>query len=224
MKYHMNLEQGTQEWLDARGGVITASVIKDILTPKFKIANNDKTRALAYTLAAQRITGRVEPQIKSYHLERGHTEELYACSLYSEHYAEVTPCGFIRNGVLGYSPDGLVGDDGLIEIKSRVPKYQVQTIINGRVPDEYLIQCQSGMMISERPWIDFVQYSNGMELYVERVTPDLELVGIILEATMALEQQIRELVDQYKSKAKGRPLAPFVSEFDCFDEPQDISI
>ena len=219
--YYKELEQGTQEWLDTRGGVITASVIKDILTPKFKIADNDKTRALAYTLAAQRITGRVEPQIKSYHLERGHTEELHACAMYSEHYAPVTPCGFIRNGFLGYSPDGLVGDEGLIEIKSRVPKYQVQTIINGKVPDEYLIQCQSGMMISARPWIDFVQYSNGMELFVERVTPDSELVGIITEATTAFEAKICELVEQYKERAKKYPMAPFVSEFDCFDEPQE---
>ena len=112
------LEQGSDEWLAARLGVLTASCVKLILTPTLKTANNDKTRAHVFDIAAQRITQYLEPQFIGDDMLRGMEDETYARDKYAEKCAPVTECGFITSDkfgfTLGYSPDGLVGDDGLI--------------------------------------------------------------------------------------------------------------
>ena len=209
-QYFNELEQGTPEWLEVRRGILTASNTKQLLTPTHKIAKNDKVRELAFELAAQRITGRVEPMVTTYHMERGHIEEVFAREIYEEKYHTVKECGFIRNGNFGYSPDGLVGDDGIIEIKSRIQKHQVKTILSGSTPDEYMIQCQDGLNVSERKWIDFIQYSNGMEMFVHRIERDEELIGLIREVKDAFEKQVAELVEEYKEKSKKYHKAEFI--------------
>ena len=117
--YHHDLEQGSDEWLAARCGILTASEMKLIVSPTLKPASNDKERAHLYELLAQRITGHVEPHYVTDDMLRGHEDEVEARILYAERYAPVESAGFITNGkwgfTLGYSPDGLVGDDGLIE-------------------------------------------------------------------------------------------------------------
>ena len=210
MKYHYEVEQGTEEWLRLRLGKITASTAKQLLTPTFKIAKNDKVRTLAYHLASERITGRIEPNVTTYDMERGHIEEVFARDLYSEKYSHVKECGFIENGFLGYSPDGLVGEHGLIEIKSRRSKYQVQTIIDGQMPSEYMIQCQVGLMVSEREWIDFIQYSNGMHMFVQRIERDDDLITKITDATVDMEATIKELVEDYRVKSAQYHEAEFI--------------
>mgnify|MGYP000683368648 CR=1 FL=1 len=113
--YHDELIQGSDEWLAARCGLLTASEVKLILTPTLKVANNDKVRAHIWELAAQRISGFVEPQYVSDAMLRGHDDEIEARNLYSQNYAEVEETGFVTNDqwgfVLGASPDGLVGED-----------------------------------------------------------------------------------------------------------------
>src|SRR3546814_11524267 len=107
--------------------------MKLIVTPTLKAANNDKTRTHLYELLAQRVTGYVEPHYISDDMLRGMDDEIIARDEYTKHHAPVEQTGFITNDkwgfTIGYSPDGLVGDDGLIECKSRRQKYQVQTII-----------------------------------------------------------------------------------------------
>ena len=119
IKYHTDLIQGSDEWLQARCGLLTASEMKLIVTPTLKIANNDKERSHLYELLAQRITQYVEPHYISDDMLRGHEDEVDARILYNDNYAPVTDMGFITNSkwgfTIGYSPDGLVGDDGLIE-------------------------------------------------------------------------------------------------------------
>ena len=214
MKYHYEVEQCTEEWFRLRLGKITASTAKQLLTPTFKIAKNDNVRSIIYQLASERITNRIERTATSYHMERGNIEEVFARDLYSEKYATVKECGFIENGLLGYSPDGLVGDDGLIEIKSRMPKYQVQTIVEGKMPSEYMIQCQIGLMATERKWIDFVQYSNGMELFLERITRDDHLFSLLDEAIKETEEKINQMVEAYKEKSKQYHKAEFIEHVD----------
>ena len=175
-EYIFELQQGSDEWLQARCGVVTASVVKQLLTPQGKVAKNATSRSLVYEIAAQRLTGHVEESYISYDMERGKIQEEFARDAYSEVYAPVQECGFITledEGIkIGASPDGLVGEDGGIEIKSRLAKFQVSTITNGGVPSEYMCQIQTTLLVSGREWWDFVQYSNGMPLYVERVYPD----------------------------------------------------
>jgi hypothetical protein len=111
-------------------------------------------------LLGQRITGYTEPRYISDDMLRGHDDEIEARIRYAEHFAPVTECGFVTNDdhgfVIGYSPDGLVDDDGLIECKSRRQKFQVETILADKVPEEYMLQIQTGLLVTGRKWLDFV--------------------------------------------------------------------
>lgn len=204
--YHKDIIQGTDEWLAQRCGMLTASEMKLIITPTLKIASNDKERAHLYELLAQRVSKYVEPQYVGDAMLRGEKEELVARETYNEKYAPVETCGFITNDklgfTLGYSPDGLVGDNGLIEIKSRKQAFQMQTIIEGVLPPEFMLQVQSGLLISERKWCDFISFSGGMPMFVLRVLPDLEVQKAIIEAATAFEARITEKMQIYLANAK----------------------
>jgi predicted phage-related endonuclease len=204
--YHDSVTQGSEEWLAMRCGLLTASEMKLVLTPTLKIAANDKSRAHLYELLAQRISQYVEPHYISDDMLRGQEDEFYARELYSKHYAEVTECGFITNDrwgfTLGYSPDALVGGNGLIECKSRRQKYQVQTICenmtSGTIPADYLMQCQTGLLVSEREWLDFISYSGGLPMCVVRVWPDDAIQGAIIEASAQFEAQLADKMQIYR--------------------------
>lgn len=205
--YHADLVQGSEEWLAARRGILTASEMKHVITPTLKVANNDKTRAHVYELLAQRISGYVEPMFVSDDMLRGMDDEIYARQTYAEHIAPVEEVGFITNNrwgfTIGYSPDGLVGDDGLIEVKSRRQKLQVQTIVEHvatgctTIPDDYLMQCQTGLLVSERKWLDFISYSGGLHMVVIRVYPDPVIASAIIDAAEAFEITIAGKLKAY---------------------------
>lgn len=201
--YHNDLIQGSDEWLAQRCGLITASEMKLILTPTLKVADNDKTRAHVYELLFQRLTKFVEPQYVSDAMLRGQEDEIYARAAYEEHYAPVTEVGFITNDqwgfTIGYSPDGLVGDDGLIECKSRAGKYQVQTIAENEVPVEYMLQLQTGLLVTGRQWIDFISYSGGLPMFVKRVEPDPLIQGAIIAAATNFEMKVAAKEQEYRS-------------------------
>ena len=205
--YHNDLIQGSDEWLAARCGLLTASEMKLIVTPTLKVADNDKTKAHVYELLFQRLTGFVEPQYVSDAMLRGQEDEIYARAAYEEHYAPVTEVGFVTNDrfgfTIGYSPDGLVGDDGLIECKSRSGKYQVQTIAENAVPAEYMIQLQTGLLVSERKWIDFISYSGGLPMFVKRVEADPLIQGAIMAAATAFEAKLADKEREYRATLAG---------------------
>lgn len=217
--YHDKIEQGTDEWLAARCGLLTASEMKLIITPTLKLANNDKERAHLYELLAQRITKYVEPRYISDDMLRGQEDEIYARAEYEDRFAPVAECGFITNDkwgfTIGYSPDGLVGDDGAIECKSRRAKYQVQTIIEHMglarcetIPADYLIQHQTGMMVSERKWIDFISYSGGLPTAFIRVHPDHEIQDAIENAAGEFERKIAQKLAVYRDTVAQYKLTP----------------
>ena len=212
------LEQGTDEWLAARCGIITASVVGLLITAKtVKPANNDTSRGLIATLVAERITGHVEPIQENSDMLRGTLDEPYARDIYSEHYAPVTEVGFMvlesYGQRLGYSPDGLVGDDGLIEIKSRRQKKQLATILADEVPAENMAQIQCGLMVSGRKWLDYVSYCGGMPLYVKRVFPDKKWFDAIAEAVDQFETAAAEMLTTYTAAIEGRPTTERIDHF-----------
>src|SRR5699024_2302554 len=112
------LEQGSTEWLEARRGIVTASTIGQLITAKtLRPAKNDAARGLIETLTAERVTGRIEPVYANAAMERGNRDEPWARHEYEKATGNnVTEVGFIRldtaEFTVGYSPDGLVGDDG----------------------------------------------------------------------------------------------------------------
>lgn len=208
--YHENVEQGSDEWIAMRCGILTASEIKLILTPSLKLADNDKTRQHVYEIAAQRINNYTEPHYIGSDMMRGHVDEVDAKIIYDEKFSPVTECGFITNSKfgfkLGYSPDGLVGEDGLIECKSRRQKYQMQTISSGIVPDEYSLQLQAGLLISGRKWIDFVSYCGGMHMFVKRVEPNIEIQEAIIDAARSFELKVCDTMSSYIENSKSLPM------------------
>lgn len=203
-----SLIQGTDAWLEQRRGMVTASVVGQLITPNtVKPANNDKSRALVALLVAERITGHVDPVFVSDDMLRGVEDEPRARDLYSEHYAPVVEVGFMireeANWRLGYSPDGLVGDDGLIEVKSRRAKVQLTTILNDEVPAENMAQLQAGLFVSGREWIDYLSYSAGMPLYRKRIYPDQRWFDAITAVVEQFEETAAAMVARYEAVTLG---------------------
>ena len=175
------------------------------------VADNDTSRAITATLAAERVTGFTEETPLSRDMYRGVWSEPFARDLYSGHYFQAVECGFMvreEDGwTLGYSPDGLVADDGLIEIKAPRSKTQLLTAITDEVPTHYMAQCQAGLLVSGRKWIDFVSYVGGMHVYVKRVTPDPQWFAAIEAACRTFETNASALVADYTKRVEGRPVA-----------------
>lgn len=204
--YHNDLIQGSDDWHAARCGLLTASEMSLIITPAtLKIASNDKERTHLYELLAQRVTKYVEPQYIGDDMLRGWEDEILARLLYSEKYAPVDEVGFVTNDTwgftIGYSPDGLVGTDGLIECKSRRQKYQIQTIAEDEVPKDFLIQIQTGLLVTERVWCDFVSYCGGLPMFVKRVHADQQVQDAIVQAAHAFEIRLSEKLARYQVSA-----------------------
>lgn len=216
--YHRDLVQGSDEWLKARRGLLTASEMSRIVTPTLKPASNEKERTHLWELLAQRINKfPPEPGFQSYDMMRGHAEEVFARHLYEEHYAPVEQCGFVTNGrwgfTLGCSPDGLVGVDGGIECKARVAKHHTETLVEyfprGLIPEEYRIQVQTTLLVTERKWWDFISYSNGMPMATIRVEPDRTYQDAILTAAEAFEKRLNEkLLALAEAMSAGARLIP----------------
>ncbi|MGK3957864.1 YqaJ viral recombinase family protein [Arthrobacter sp. R4] len=250
------LEQGSDEWLAARCGIVTASVVGQLVTSRQPTAietdcpecgaltsdpcigkrspaplktlhparaaaargldrvigadlNSDTARGLALTLVAERITGHVEPMQVSGPMLRGQLDEPYARDAYSEHHAPADVIGFMVRDFgkykLGYSPDGLVGDDGMIEIKSRAQKKHLATILADEVPAENMAQMQAGLLVSGRDWCDYVSFCSGMPLWTKRVEPNEKWFDAITDAALTFEANAAEMISTYNAATENLP-------------------
>lgn len=218
LKIYDELEQGSPEWLEARRGILTASVIGQLITPKtIKSAANDSSRSLIAQLVAERVTGFVDDSYSGGAMERGSLDEPYARAYYDEHYAPVDEVGFVVREEptyrVGYSPDGLIQSDGLLEIKSRMPKIHLKTILADEVPLEYVAQCQMGLFTTGRSWIDFMSYCGGMPPFVKRMTPDPRWQEAILETVEQFEHTAAAMTSAYREAVTGLPIAPRIDHF-----------
>jgi hypothetical protein len=211
--YHVDVEQGTQAWLELRSGLITASTFSRLITTKTRSpANNETSRKLCQAILAERITGQIENSYQSDDMLRGNLEEDNARRLYAEHRQEVQQCGFVTRqhfGVtLGYSPDGLVGNYGLIEIKRPRQENQIARILADRIPDEYFWQIHVGLAVTGRKWCDFVSYAPGLPLMVYRERASPELRAAVWAAAIAAEDSIAKMEKELRTLAKTRRYPP----------------
>lgn len=208
---YTDVAQNTDEWLELRRGMLTASTIGQLITPaKLQVANNPDSRALTATLAAERITGWTADNYVSFDMQRGHDDEVRAVEFYAAHRAPTHHCGFMVRAFdgckLGFSPDALVGDDGFVEVKSRVPKKQVPVVLSGGVPAEHMAQIQAGLAVSGRDWCDYISWSGGMAFWPVRVYPDPDWQAAILDAALAAEKAITQMVTDYQAAVEGLPM------------------
>ena len=212
--YHFDIEQGTDEWHALRRGKITASAVSRLITATGKPANNDTSRAQLLQLLAERITGQSDASFYNDDMARGHLLEPLARDLYAKHYSPVVECGFITatlGGVeLGYSPDGLVGDDGLIEIKSPRQKNHLKALLANEVPAEYVPQVQLGLAVTGRSWCDFISYAPGLPLFVHRCRRDEGVIAQLIDASRVAELVLERLMELYSAAAVRFPATQLI--------------
>lgn len=215
------LEQGTDEWLQARCGIVTASTMHNLVTPGGKVSESEAASTFIRQLAAERITGHPEITYPTRPMQRGTLLEPFARDDYAKNAnVNVKEIGFMRSDTdvytIGFSPDGLIGDDGLLEIKCPSPKEHIKTIMLGGVPPQYYMQVQTGLFVSGRKWLDFVSYCPGMHTFVRRIEPDDETFAAIASAAVRAEKVIRSITQVHDNIAARRDY-PAPAWFDPFD-------
>lgn len=179
-------------------------------------ASNDTSRSLTLHLAAERISGHTEQTYVSDDMLRGIEGEVHARNKYAERYAPVTQVGFMVRDYdgfkVGFSPDGLIGEDGALEIKSPRQGNHLKTILADGVPIEHMSQIQCGLMVSGRKWLDFVSYNGGMKLWVKRVYPQQAWFDAIISAVRAFEANVVEVQRNYDELTVNMPMTERVVE------------
>lgn len=202
MKIISDVEQGTQEWLELRLGIATCSEL-DTLLVNGKGEAGFGTGAFTYmdTLIGERITGEAaDPFTGNRHTERGQELEGTGRQLFESQTGVTTQqVGIILNHGIGYSPDSLIGVDGLCEIKTKLPKFQVGVILGNEIPKDHIAQCQGGLWVSEREWIDFVSYWPGMPLFIKRAYRDEAMIRKLSERV----KTFYEILDERMNKVLG---------------------
>ena len=176
----IEVKQGTEEWFLARCGKVTASEFKSVLASGRGASESKTRRTYMLKILGEILTGRPADKWQgNEHTERGHEDEPIARILYeSKSGNEVQEVGMIESdcGKIGYSPDGLCGFDGLVEIKSKSPHIHLDVLLKGEIPTEHIAQLQGGLMVSGRDWIDFVSYCEGLPIFIKRVHRDIEYI------------------------------------------------
>lgn len=184
----------------ARLGLPTASEFSTILA-KGRDGSDSKTRkTYMRKLAGEIITGKPTEGYTNAAMERGHEMEGEARAAYEfEREIECELVGFIRNGQKGCSPDSLVGNDGLLEIKTKLPHLFIEAVERGSFPPEHFAQCQGQIWVSEREWCDLVIYWPGMPKFIMRTHRDDKYIMSLSEAVDKFNDELAELVEKVRA-------------------------
>ena len=209
-----DIPQGSDSWLEARRGIVTASTVGKLLTSTGKVANNDTSRALTETLALERLTGRVNCTPPNYDMRRGTALEDDARNIYAERYGVGAEVGFGRIDEDGYSfgasPDYLLAEQGGgAEFKCPKPSTHFRTILEGNVPRHYLPQIHSNMLVFDASWWDFMSHDPGQPPFVKRVYRSTEWDELITDAALLAEENITALVGAYLHNTRNNPSTPY---------------
>jgi hypothetical protein len=173
----IDVQQNTPEWDDLRLGKATASQFSTFMAHDGK-AFGEPAKRYALRIALERLTGRkAEYSFKNDDMERGHEQEPVARMLYEEtHFIDVGNGGFFDHGEYGDSPDGLVGNDGIVEIKSVIAPTHWANVERGSFDPSYRWQLIGHIDCTGRNWVDFVSYCSDFpadkQLLVYRLTRD----------------------------------------------------
>lgn len=194
-------EQGSPEWVQARLGIPTASEFGSVMAK----GEGKTRRTYMLKLLGERLTGAPQEQYSNPHMERGKEMEAEAVDLYAfMREVEPKPIGFIRNGNRGCSPDRMVGDNGMAEIKTKLPHLQLAALLDGRLPAEHKPQVQGVIWTAEREWCDFVSYWPRLPLFVVRVYRDEQYIKTLdVEVTRFLDEmlELETKITNYRSAA-----------------------
>jgi len=200
------IEQRTTEWFAQRCGHLTASRIADMMARTQKGWGASRANYAAQ-LIAERLTGVAESGFTSAAMQHGIDTEAAARAAYGfMQDVEVIEAPFVLHPRLawsGASPDGFVGDDGLIEIKCPNTATHITTLRGGEIPDKYIKQMQWQMACTEKDWCDFVSFDPRMpvemQLHIQRVDRDNDLIAEIESAAIGFLDEIAATVAELEA-------------------------
>jgi hypothetical protein len=192
-------EQGSPEWFEARRGLPTASEFATVMA-KGRGGGESLTRTkYLYTLAGEILTGEVQPGYTNEHMERGKAMEEEARQMYAlMQFEEPKRVGLIKNLIAGASPDSLIGENGLLEIKTALPHIQLQRLDLNRLPPEHVAQVQGQLWVSGRNFCDFVSYWPKLPMLCVRIERDEQKIAEIQDEVRAFVRELALLVERYK--------------------------
>ena len=194
------IEQGTPEWFAARLGNVTASRVADVIA-KTKSGYSASRENYMAQLICERMTNTVAESYSNAAMQWGTETEPLARAAF-ESYADilVDEVGYITHPSIeraGASPDGLVLDDGLLEIKCPNTATHIDTLLSETIPTKYITQMQWQMACTGRVWCDFVSFDprlpDGLQLFVKRVERDAEYIAM-------LEQEVIKFLTELDEK------------------------
>ena len=180
------MEQGTEEWFNIRIGKVTASRVADVLA-KTKTGYSTTRDNYMAQLVCERLTGQKGESFTNAAIQHGIETEAYARAAYEAlRDVLVDEVGFVSHPSIemsGASPDGLVGEDGLIEIKCPNTATHIETLLSESVPNKYYTQMQFQLACTGRKWCDFVSFDNRLpkelQVFVKRVPRDDVYIRLI---------------------------------------------
>jgi len=188
------IDQNTEEWQRLRMGKFTASSFKDLFSGK-TTATYEK---VIYRIAFERLTGTSPESFSNEWMQRGHELQDSAQMQYElSHNCEVDPGGFVEmNEWAGCSPDGFVGDNGLLEIKCPAYNTHINYLLGGKLPSIYKWQVHGQLWITERQWCDFMSYYPGLPDFIIRVERDKKLIAQLEEAVNDSIKQVKKIMTE----------------------------
>ncbi len=194
-----DLEQNSEAWLLARCGIPTASGFSDVIASGRGGAPSKTRQTYLYKLTGERITGKPAENYRNSYMDRGHEVEDQARAWY-ELVSETTveQVGFVRcdERRIGCSPDGLIGNDGALEIKSVAPHLLIPILLSGEFPSEHRAQTQGALWVTGRQWIDCVAFYPGMPGLKTRATRDEPYIASLAVAVREFNAEIDSLVQR----------------------------
>lgn len=197
MQVH-DMPQGSPEWFAARLGIPTSSQFSTILANGRGGAPSKTRQTYLYKLAGEILTGEPMDSFSNVHTERGHEMEPDARQLYAFiRDCEPTLIGFITNGQKGCSPDSLIGDDGMLEIKTKLPHLLLAAHEQGGFPSEHKAQCQGQLWIAEREWVDLICYWPRMQPLIVRAHRDEAFIKEMSGEVDRFNDELASLVAKY---------------------------
>lgn len=192
-------EQGTPEWFAARSGIPTASEFSTVMASGRGGGESKTRRTYMLKLAGEIVTGEVTEGYSNAHTDRGHEMEPDARNLYSlmtDNSPELV--GFIRNGSKGCSPDSLIGTNGALEIKTKLPHLLIDVLLRDEFPADHKAQCQGVLWVAEREWIDIAVYWPKLPLFIKRAYRDEAYIADMSKAVDAFNSELAEVVEKVR--------------------------
>jgi predicted phage-related endonuclease len=189
--------QGSPEWYAARCGIPSASSFDKIVTTKGE-PSKQRTKYL-YQLAGETITGLAEESYSNANMERGKIVEAEARSLYTFNTGkEVLQAGFCLAEGYGASPDGLVGEEGCLELKCPIMATHVGYLLDNTLPMDYFQQVQGQLLVTGRKWVDFMSYYPAMKPLIIRVEIDEKFIKALKIELELFCDELKEIINKIK--------------------------